>query len=170
MQKVQVKIKYVYMAEELEEAVSDIITQLKQSNKVAKTPVEESVLNKEDLEDFIIQNSGKLIKKSLSIVDVGLKFAFIDHGFWVKDYISSAPENRDVAALAELIKASSSAIETLNKLHTSRERNDTQVVVKQMDVDSKERLNIVDNQTKMLLSRDDIMKALVDKKDDVIDV
>ena len=38
-----------------------------------------------------------------------------------------------------------------------------------MDVESKERLNIADNGTKLLLSRDDIMKALVDK-DDVIDV
>tara|TARA_R110002051_G_scaffold101752_3_gene172729 strand:+ start:213 stop:653 length:441 start_codon:yes stop_codon:yes gene_type:complete len=146
------------MAEELDEAVNDIISQLKQNNKAAKTPIEESVLNKEDLEDFIIQNSGKLIKRSLSIVEN------------VNDYISSAPENRDVAALAELIKASSAAIETLNKLHTSKARNDTQVVVKQMDINSKERLNIVDNQTKMLLSRDDIMKALVDKDDDVVDV
>ena len=57
------------MAEELDEAVNDIIAQLKHNNKVAKAPVEESVLNKEDLEDFLIQNSGKLIKKSLSIVD-----------------------------------------------------------------------------------------------------
>jgi hypothetical protein len=146
------------MAEELDEAVNDIINQLKHSNKVAKAPIEESVLNKDDLEDFLIQNSGKLIKKSLSIVDN------------VNDYISSAPENRDVAALAELIKASSSAIETLNRLHTAKERNETQVAVKQMDVESKERLNIADNQTKMLLSRDDIMKALIDKDEEVIDV
>jgi len=62
------------------------------------------------------------------------------------------------------------AIETLNKLHVAKERNETQVAVKQMDVESKERLNVIDNQTKMLLSRDDIMKALVDKDDDVIDV
>jgi len=146
------------MAEELDEAVNDIINQLKSNNKIAKVPVEESVLNKDDLEDFLIQNSGKLIKKSLSIVDN------------VNDYISSAPENRDVAALAELIKASSSAIETLNRLHTAKERNETQVTVKQMDVESKERLNIADNQTKMLLSRDDIMKALIDKDEEVIDV
>ena len=146
------------MAEELDEAVNDIIAQLKQNNKASKAPVEESVLNKEDLEDFLIQNSSKLIKKSLSIVDN------------VNDYISSAPENRDVAALAELIKASSSAIETLNKLHTAKERNETQVAVKQMDIESKERLNIADNQTKMLLSRDDVLKALVEKEDDVIDV
>ena len=144
--------------EELDEAVNDIISQLKQNNKAAKTPVEESVLDKEDLEDFLIQNSGKLIKKSLSIVDN------------VNDYISSAPENRDVAALAELIKASSSAIETLNKLHTAKERNETQLEVKRIDVDSKERINIADNQTQILLSRDDIMKALVEDESEVIDV
>jgi NACalpha-BTF3-like transcription factor len=39
-----------------------------------------------------------------------------------------------------------------------------------MDVESKERISIVDNQTKVLLSREDIMQALVDKDDDVIDV
>jgi len=146
------------MAEELDEAVNDIISQLKQNNKVARTPVEESVLDKEDLEDFLIQNSGKLIKKSLSIVDN------------VNDYISSAPENRDVAALAELIKASSSAIETLNKLHVAKERNETQLEVKKIDVQSKERINIADNQAKILLSREDIMNALLDDDKDVIDV
>jgi hypothetical protein len=146
------------MAEELDEAVNDIISQLKQNNKATKTPVEETLLNKEDLEDFLIQNSSKLIKKSLSIVDN------------VNDYIQSAPENRDVAAMAELIKASSGAIEALNKLHTAKERNETQVAVKQMDIESKEKLNVIDNQTKMLLSRDDIMKALVDKDDNIIDV
>ena len=146
------------MAEELDEAVNDIISQLKQNNKVARTPVEESVLDKEDLEDFLIQNSGKLIKKSLSIVDN------------VNDYISSAPENRDVAALAELIKASSSAIETLNKLHVAKERNETQLEVKKIDVESKERINIADNQAKILLSREDIMNALLDDDKNVIDV
>tara|TARA_R110002020_G_scaffold109856_5_gene254129 strand:+ start:611 stop:1051 length:441 start_codon:yes stop_codon:yes gene_type:complete len=146
------------MAEELDEAVNDIISQLKQNNKVAKAPIEESVLNKDDLEDFLIQNSGKLIKKSLTIVDN------------VNDYISSAPENRDVAALAELIKASSSAIETLNRLHVAKERNETQLEVKKIDVESKERLNIADNQTKVLLSRDDIMKALVEEEKEIIDV
>jgi len=146
------------MAEELDEAVNDIISQLKQNNKTAKTPVEENVLKREDIEDFIIQNSSRLIKKSLSIVDN------------VNDYISSAPENRDVAAMAELIKASSGAIEALNKLHTAKERNDTQVEVKQMDIDSKEKLNLADNQTKLLLSREDIMHALIDREEDVIDV
>ncbi len=148
----------MYMADELDEAVSDIISQLKQNNKVARAPVEESILDKENLEDFLIQNSGKLIKKSLSIVDN------------VNDYISSAPENRDVAALAELIKASSSAIETLNKLHVAKERNETQLEVKKIDVQSKERMNIADNQAKILLSREDVISALVEDDSEVIDV
>lgn len=148
----------MYMADELDEAVSDIISQLKQNNKVARAPVEESFLDKENLEDFLILNSGKLIKKSLSIVDN------------VNDYISSAPENRDVAALAELIKASSSAIETLNKLHVAKERNETQLEVKKIDVESKERMNIADNQAKILLSREDVISALVEDDSEVIDV
>ena len=40
-----------------------------------------------------------------------------------------------------------------------------------MDVEAKERMNITDNQTKVLMSREDIMNALIDKVDDkTIDV
>ncbi len=146
------------MDEDLNEAVDDIITQLKGNKKVAHV-LEEEILDKDKLEDFLIEKSSKLINKSLNIVDN------------VNDYISSAPENRDVAAMAELIKAASSSIETLNKLHTAKERNETQIEVKKIDVESKERINIADNQTRVLLSREDIMKALVEEDNsDVIDV
>jgi hypothetical protein len=37
-----------------------------------------------------------------------------------------------------------------------------------MDIESKEKLSIMDNQTKVLLSREDIMKAIIDKE--VIDI
>jgi hypothetical protein len=145
--------------EDLNDAVDDIITQLKGNKKVAHK-LEEEVLDREDLEEFLIEKSSKLITKSLSIVDN------------VNDYISSAPENRDVAAMAELIKAASSSIETLNKLHTAKERNETQLEVKKIDIESKERINIADNQTRVLLSREDIMEALIegDDKSEVIDV
>ena len=122
--------------EELDDAVNDIIAQIKGNNKTVREKKEDVTIDKENF----------------------------------NDYISSAPENRDVAALAEVIKATSASIDTLQKLHSSNERNETQKEVKKMDVESKERLNIADNQTRMLLSRDDIMKALIDKDDDVIDV
>ena len=143
------------MDTDLDEAVNDILSQLKGTVTVAKKQPDEEILTKDQLEEFIIKNSGKLVTKSLNIVDD------------VKDYVASAPDAKDVAALAELISATSSAIETLNKVYISDERNKTQVAVKQMDVDSRERMNITDNKTKILLSREDIMKALVD---DAIDV
>ena len=145
--------------DELDEAVNDIITQIKGSKEAVREKQKDVHIDKENLEEFIMKSSGKLVSKSLEIVDN------------VNDYISSAPENRDVAALAEVIKATAGSIDTLQKLHSSNERNETQKEVKRMDVESKERISIVDNQTKVLLSREDIMAALVDKDDsDIIDV
>ncbi len=144
------------MDTDLDDAVNDILSQLKGTVAVTKKHPDEEILTKDQLEEFIIKNSGKLVTKSLNIVDD------------VKDYVASAPDAKDVAALAELISATSSAIETLNKVYISDERNKTQVKVKQMDVESRERINVTDNQTKILLSREDIMKALVN--DDAIDV
>ena len=143
---------------ELDDAVNDIITQLKGNKKDVRECEQVDEINRDNLEEFIMNNSSKLVTKSLDIVDN------------VNDYISSAPENRDVAALAELIKASAGAIDILQKVHSSNERNETQIEVKKIDVESKERINITDNQTRVLLSREDIMDALVDRDDDVIDV
>jgi len=144
--------------DELDEAVNDIITQIKGSKEAVREKRKDVHIDKENLEEFIMKSSGKLVSKSLEIVDN------------VNDYISSAPENRDVAALAEVIKATAGSIDTLQKLHSSNERNETQKEVKKMDVESKERISIVDNQNKILLSRGDIIDALVDRDDNVIDV
>lgn len=146
------------MGNELDEAVNDIISQLKGTADVSKQRQEEVELTKDQLEEFIIKSSGKLVTRSLNLVDE------------VREYVASAPESRDVSSLAELINATVGAVESLNKIHISDERNKTQVKVKQMDIDSKERINITDNKTKILLSREDIMKALVDRDDVIVDV
>lgn len=147
------------MEEDLDVVVNDIITQLKGTTALTKKePVEE--LDKEKLEEFIIKNSGKLIVKTLDIVDD------------VQTYISSAPEAKDVTALAELLKAASSSIEALNKVYTSIEKNKTVKEVKQMDIDSREKINVQDNAT-FLLSRKEIMQELIGKSkedDRVVDV
>ena len=140
------------MEDDLDDSVNDIISQLKGNNALAKTKTEATV-DKEALEEFIIENSGNLIAKSLYIIDD------------VKDYISSAPEARDVAAFAELLKAASSSIDTLNKVYVSIEKNKTSKEIKQMDVDSKEKINSDQNVT-YLLSRKEIMKELMGESDE----
>lgn len=155
----------MYVGDEIDNAVNDILSQIKSHNKATnevKRVAED--IDIENLEEFIIKKTGSLVSSSIDMVED------------VKDYISSAPENRDVASLAELIKASTSALDTLTKLHTAKEQNKNKVQVKQMDIEAKEKLNIIDNQTKVLLSRDEVMKALMsgDEKDDdkesVIDI
>ena len=151
----------MYMSD-LDDAVSDILSQIK-DHKRETTEVRkiEEQFDVDKLEEFIVNKTGALINSSVDMVEN------------VKDYISSAPENRDVASLAELIKASASAIDSLTKLHTAKEGNKSKMEIKQLDIEAKERMNIVDNQAKVLMSRDDIMKALMsedDKDDDVVDV
>lgn len=148
------------MDNELDVVVNDIITQLKGTTALAKKEETED-LDKEKLEEFIIKNSGKLITKTLGIVDD------------VQTYISSAPEAKDVTALAELLKAAASSIEALNKVYTSIEKNKTVKEIKQMDIESKEKINVQDN-TAFLLSRKEIMQELIgkSKQDDsnIVDV
>jgi DNA-binding protein len=139
------------MEEDLDNIVGDIITQLKGTTALARKEPEDE-LTKDKLEEFIIKNSGKLINKSLNIIDE------------VQAYISSAPDAKDVAAFAELLKASSASMESLNKIYISLEKNKTTKDIKQMDLDSKEKINTHDNITH-LLSRKEIMKELMGKAD-----
>lgn len=142
------------MEDSLDEAVNDILSQLKDNTALArKVPTIEEDLQKEDLEKYIISTSGKLINKTMGIIDN------------VNDYISSAPEAKDVTALAELLKAAATSIESLNKVYTSIERNKTVKEVKQMDIDSREKINVSDNAT-FLLSRKEVMQELLKKADE----
>jgi hypothetical protein len=144
------------MNDELDEAVNDILSQLKNTSVIKHTPVTET-LTKEKLEEFLIKNSGKLVTDSINLIDD------------MRDFVGTADADPDsISALAELIKAASSAVDTLNKIYISDERNKNQVKIKTMDIESKEKLSIMDNQTKVLLSREDIMKAIIDKE--VIDI
>ena len=144
------------MNDELDEAVNDILSQLKNTTVIKQTPVTET-LTKEKLEEFLIKNSGKLVTDSINLIDD------------MRDFVGTADADPEsISALAELIKAASSAVDTLNKIYISDERNKNQVKIKTMDIESKEKLSIMDNQTKVLLSREDIMKAIIDKE--VIDI
>ena len=131
--------------------IGDLVDQLKNAEKYLKKPEkaeEEFNLDPEELEKFILNNAGKLVKKSIDMVDE------------VKQYVETAPESRDVSSLSELINASSSAIETLSKILVQNKKDKTQKEVKQMDIDGKKQLMQGEFNAKVMLSRDDVMKEL----------
>ena len=143
--------------------IGDLVDQLKNAEKYLKKPEkaeEEFNLDPEELEKFILNNAGKLVKKSIDMVDE------------VKQYVETAPESRDVSSLSELINASSSAIETLSKILVQNKKDKTQKEVKQMDIDGKKQLMQGEFNAKVMLSRDDVMKELFAKveKDEIKDI
>lgn len=137
--------------EDVEDVVGDLLEQLKGTTKV-KRDLEESNLNlsKENLEDFLLQYSGKLIKGSVDYVED------------VKQFITSAPDSKDLEALSKLVGASAAAIESLNKIHISNKSNENKKEIKQMDIESKKELQNNNNQRLGLtLNREELLKKLL---------
>lgn len=150
------------MSEELNEMVGDLLEQLNDANKKAEQAKKESnPLKKEDMERFVVEKAGKLVEESLEVVSN------------VKEYISSAPESKDVGSLAELIAATSTAIETLNKIIVTDKKNETLIKAKEMDISSRRELKEVDNNHKLLATREQVFKMLIDsanKSAKIIDI
>lgn len=141
-----------------DEDIKSLVDQLKESSKLAKNiDKPEFVLNKEDLEQFILNNTGKLINDSMETIDN------------IKEYIISAPEPEDVHSLAELYKASTGAIEALNKVLLQQQKSSTQIAVKTMDIQSKQALAESKDKDKITFTRDEIFDQLI-KRGEVIEV
>jgi DNA primase len=129
--------------------VDSLIDQLKRSTEASKKArAEIDPLKKEEVEKFVIEQAGELIKESLDLVKN------------IKDTVLSAPNGRDIEALAGLITAASSAIETLNKQVIMDRKSETFYKGKEMDAKNR-RANLIDEtQAKILLTREQMVKEL----------
>jgi hypothetical protein len=138
--------------------IDDLVSQLKDSSStVNQTAFERVELSNDNLEEFVLKSSGEVIQDSLEILGN------------VKDYTANAPDARETTSLAELIKAASSAIDTLNKVLIQNKRSDSQKEIKQLEIEARKGIAMADNQTKILLSREDIMDKLL-KDSNAIDI
>lgn len=130
--------------------VKTLVDQLREGNKLAKTIEKQDFsLDKADLEQFILNNTGRLINDSMNTIDN------------IKQYIISAPEPEDVHSLAELYKASTGALETLNKILLQQQKSETQVAIKTMDIQSKQALADSKDKDKLTFTRDEIFEKLI---------
>jgi len=140
------------MDDDMNDSIDDLLSQLQTSAQVTRDIKnnDDFKLNPEDLQEFLLQYSGKLIKGSVEFVDE------------VTQYITNAPDAKDVESLSKLVGASAAAIETLNKIHIANEKNKSSKELKIMDIESKKQLQADDNKTKLLLNREELMKRLID--------
>lgn len=147
------------------DSVDDIISQLREFPTVVKKSEELSeIMDKNKVQDFVIEYSTRLIKSATESVE------------YVKDIVQAAPTPDDVSALAELIGSTSTALDILNKMSISDKKIDTSIKIKQMDIDNKQKqLETKVAATTMLLTREEVMKQLIEqsnkiKKPKVIDI
>ena len=140
------------MDDDINSSVDDLLDQLQTSAQVTRDIKNNDnfKLESEDLQEFLLQYSGKLIKGSVEFVDE------------VTQYITNAPDAKDVESLSKLVGASAAAIETLNKIHIANDKNKSSKELKIMDIESKKQLQEDDNKTKLLLNREELMKQLID--------
>lgn len=138
------------MSSEINDMVGDLIDQLQHTNNEARTISKtKDPVTKDNLEDYIIQKSSSLVDGTIDMVET------------VKDYITSAPESKDVASLAELINAATNAVETLNKIVLSNKKNATIIKAKEMDIASRKELQQAESDTRLKLTREEMFKMLV---------
>lgn len=132
--------------------VNDLIEQLKDSGAVAKkvSSNEDFKLNREDLENFVLGSTGKLVTQGLDIIDN------------VKDYVMNNPESREVESLSEALKAVASALNVIKDIHVTHLKKDNLKEIKIMEIESRKVLKSEDNKNKLMLSRDEVFKKILE--------
>lgn len=150
--------------EEIDNEVNDIISQImSQSNSLKKTIREKEIPSQENLEEFIIKNSSELVQVSLEVIN---------------DLKPVVQTDKEMIAMAELLRAATSCIETLSKLKIAENKNKVAKELKLMDIESKETLQEAETQNRLMASREDLLKLMIQQgllnkeetKDPVIDV
>ena len=149
------------MADDVSAAVNNILTQLKGvgGGTHPKKETVDEIPTAEELEQYIITRASELVNQSMDILDE------------FKDVLITTPSDESASAIAELINSTSSAIETLNKIHTANKRAETSLKIKKIEIDARKEMNREDNQTRLMMTRADIVKLLQEpEKATVVDV
>lgn len=130
--------------------VKNLLDQLKDVQALSETPRQPEIkLEKDQVEDFVIQQSSRLIKETNELI------------LSMKDYIAHSPESKEILAISELIKASTAAIDTLNKINLNEKKNQNAKEMKKMDIESKKELKNTENETRITFTREEILKQLM---------
>jgi hypothetical protein len=135
--------------------IDNIIDALKEKNIEVKKEFRKAA-TKDNLEEYVIESASTVINEGLDLVKN------------LNVYLNAAPDAKDLSAYAELLNATSTAIETLNKIIVQDKKSNTLKDLKKMDHEIKKDL-IGEAKDMLVGTREDMFKKLV-KEADVIDI
>lgn len=109
-----------------------------------------AVINPDQLEEKIISETNDIMDNARSALAA------------VLDEVQSTPNDAElIESAASLIKAQTGLVDALTKLHLNKEKHKQQVELTKMRISADQQMNTENNQTKVLLSRDEIMARLM---------
>lgn len=113
-------------------------------------------ITEDNINDYILQKTGKLIDAGLGAVDD------------LKDFVVQGQNPDEIAALSELISSTTKAIEALNRINLQNKKAKTDKELKTMDIEGKKAVvgllpnnNITNNTVNLVASREEIFKQLL---------
>ena len=133
---------------------SDIVHQA-QSKKQ-----EIAVISDSNLKDKIINETNDLMESTKNAIAA------------VLDEVQTTPNDAElVESASRLVMAQSTLIEALSKLHINNEKLKSQFIINKMRIDADQQINTENNQTKVLLTREEVMaKLMAESKNSIIDI
>lgn len=131
-------------------SVDDLLKQLSEFPREKKVRDDGFELSNENLEEFLLKYTGRLVKDSVESIEN------------MKDFIDSAPDAESAEALASLIKSATSSIDILQRIMTSREKNTSSKEIAKMKIESQQIQTDKEIGAKLLLSREEAIKALIE--------
>lgn len=134
---------------DISDTVAQLVAQLKQP--ADKKELADFNLKKEDLEEFLMHQAGKLVKGSVDFIEQ------------LKAMLVSAPESKDIDALASYVASTASAIDTLNKLYITNKNEALKIKLKNMDFEHKKQLQTAEIGARVVMNREEILKKLIDE-------
>lgn len=141
-----------------EKDLQALLTFSNENEKNEIQPVEKSNVISDNLEEKIIRETDELINASKGAI------------FAVLDEVQSAPNDAElISSASSFLRAQTGIIDAITKLHLSKEKFKQQIQLTKMKVESDQKMNTENNQTKVLLSRDEIMSRLLKDSEKVDD-
>lgn len=131
-------------------SVDDLLKQLSEFPREKKVRDDGFELSGENLEEFLLKYTGRLVKDSVESIEN------------MKDFIDSAPDAEGAEALASLIRSAASSIDILQRVMTSREKNTSTKEITKMKIESQQIQTDKEIGARLLLSREEAIKALID--------
>ena len=148
--------------------IDSIIEQLKNDSVPSSIVVKENNIDDSITDDnvnsFVYKKSVELVSASLGAVQT------------IRDSVLTGVDPKEIAALSQLINATTRALDTLNQINLQNKKSKSNAELKKMELEANKMIASKIPQTTNILiaSRDEILKGLNGKKtsknDDVIDM